>query len=527
MKKTLLILVLVMLVTASFAARKALIIGNSSYSDSPLRNPVNDARAVENLLKNLGFQTTLKTNLDRRALESAIDAFVTSLNPVDEAVFYYSGHGAQIEGENFLIPVGKVLVDETDVKYDAVSANKATDKLSRAALSIVILDACRDNPYKGARSANRGLVPMNIKSTGQYVIYSTASGQTASDGGSSQLSPFTSAFVKHANTDGITIEELMRNVVKEVRVSSNGNQIPFSYGSLEEAYFLARAVEHTERRISPVTPAPVVQTPVVPQSKQAIEIPGMAFVPGGTFTMGRTKGTGDDDEIPTRSVTLNSFYMGKYEVTQGEWEAVMGNNPSHFAGDKLPVDKVYWYELLVFCNKRSIAEGLSPVYSIRGSTDPVKWGSIPTTKNHIWDAVACSWSANGYRLPTEAEWEYAARGGSGNFDYLYSGSNVVNLVAWFEGNSSRSTQPVGSKNPNDLGLYDMSGNVWEWCWDWYGSYNDHTQSNPRGPASGSERVLRGGGWLRGSDGCRIANRNSNAPTVTYYYYGFRVCRSGL
>ncbi|MDD2332657.1 MAG: caspase family protein, partial [Candidatus Cloacimonetes bacterium] len=174
MKKYLFLLIVSVLAVSLAAERKALIIGNSAYTDSPLKNTLNDVRAVDRTLRNLGFSTVLKTDLNLRAFDSAINAFVTSLKPIDEVVFYYSGHGAQIEGENFLIPVGKVFEGEEDVRYDAVSANKTTEKLGKAALSIVVLDACRDNPYKASKSGNKGLVPMTVKSSGQYVIYATA-----------------------------------------------------------------------------------------------------------------------------------------------------------------------------------------------------------------------------------------------------------------------------------------------------------------------------------------------------------------
>ncbi len=255
---------------------------------------------------------------------------------------------------------------------------------------------------------------------------------------------------------------------------------------------------------------------------------GMVFVEGGSFTMGRTKGSGDRNELPKHKVTLDSFYMGKYEVTQSEWQAIMGSNPaSRFGvGDDYPVYNVSWYAVLKYCNLRSMAEGLTPVYTISGSTDPANWGNIPTTDNEIWNAVICNWNANGYRMPTEAEWEFAARGTTNKPDYLYSGSNDVNAVAWYDGNNLPSgSKPVGTKAPNSLGLYDMSGNVWEWCWDRYGSYSSSSNSNPTGPASGSYRVIRGGNWYISANVCRVANRYSYYPNFSSDYFGFRLCRA--
>jgi formylglycine-generating enzyme required for sulfatase activity len=229
-------------------------------------------------------------------------------------------------------------------------------------------------------------------------------------------------------------------------------------------------------------------------------------VEGGTFKMGSANG--EDDERPVHEVTVKSFYIGKYEVTRKEWVEVMGNNPSNWKGDNLPVEQVSWYEAVEFCNKLSVKEGLAPAY--RGSGD----------------SITCDFSASGYRLPTEAEWEYAAKGGNRDAIYYeYSGSNSVDSVAWYSGNSGNRTHPVGTKQPNSLGIYDMSGNVWEWCWDWYGNYSGGAQSNPRGASSGSSRVGRGGGWDYSASSVRSAYRGSGTPSSRYSSMGFRVARS--
>ena len=258
-------------------------------------------------------------------------------------------------------------------------------------------------------------------------------------------------------------------------------------------------------------------------------IDGMVYVPGGTFTMGDTRGQGSSDELPTHSVTLNSFLIGKYQVTQGEYQAVMGSNPasSYGVGSNYPVYYVSWYDAITYCNLRSINEGLTPVYSISGSTNPANWGSIPSSDNATWNAAICNWNANGYRLPTEAEWEYAARGATNSPDYLYSGSDTIGNVAWYDGNSGSGTHPVGGKAANGLEIYDMSGNVYEWCWDWYDAsyYSSRASNNPKGPASGSYRVLRGGSWGSNDYFCRVAFRFNYSPASRSYYIGFRVCRS--
>lgn len=202
----------------------------------------------------------------------------------------------------------------------------------------------------------------------------------------------------------------------------------------------------------------------------------MVYVEGGTFTMGATSeqgGNAYNDETPTHSVTLSPYYIGKYEVTQLQWKSVMGNNPSYFKGDNLPVESVSWDDVQEFISKLNAA----------------------TDKK--------------YRLPTEAEWEYAARGGRKGQGCKYSGGNDVATVAWYTSNSGSKTHPVGQKQPNELGVYDMSGNVWEWCADWYGSYSSSSQTNPTGPSSGARRVLRGGSWYSDAGCCRVSYRNND------------------
>ena len=204
----------------------------------------------------------------------------------------------------------------------------------------------------------------------------------------------------------------------------------------------------------------------------------MMYVKGGTFTMGGTSEQGSDacdDEKPTHRVTLSTYYIGKYEVTQALWKAVMGNNPSNWKGDNLPVEKVSWNDCQDFIRKLNALTG----------------------KN--------------FRLPTEAEWEFAARGGNNSRGYKYAGSNNIGDVAWYGGNSGSKTHAVGTKSPNELGIYDMSGNVWEWCQDWKGSYSSASQTNPTGASSGSYRVLRGGSWFYYAWRCRSSHRNGGTP----------------
>lgn len=242
---------------------------------------------------------------------------------------------------------------------------------------------------------------------------------------------------------------------------------------------------------------PPVQV-AVPMSDLTITANGVSFamkpVEGGTFQMGSNDSEAYDWEKPVHSVTVSSFYMAETEVTQALWKAVMGTEPTYNGGwetqygrgNNYPAYRVSWNDCQEFIRKLNSLTG----------------------KN--------------FRLPTEAEWEYAARGGNKSNGCKYAGSNSIGSVAWYDDNSGSSTHEVRTKSPNELGLYDMSGNVWEWCQDWYGNYSSGSQTNPQGPSSGSGRVLRGGGWDGIAATCRVTNRDSSAPDRRIISNGFRV-----
>ena len=235
---------------------------------------------------------------------------------------------------------------------------------------------------------------------------------------------------------------------------------------------------------------------------------------------------GRSNEKPVHQVTVSSFFIGKYEVTQKEWRDVMGTNPSFFKGDDLPVEKVSWYDALEYCNNRSSKEGLTPCYTIdKNKHDPNNKDPNDILK---W-IVSVNWKANGYRLPTEAEWEYAARGGNRSNGYIYSGSDHIGSVAWYNINSGRKTQAVGTKQANELGIHDMSGNVYEWCWDWYDKeyYKESPSSEPIGAGSGRYRVIRGGCWENSESFryCRVTDRSGSDFGFSGDRIGFRVSKA--
>ena len=275
-----------------------------------------------------------------------------------------------------------------------------------------------------------------------------------------------------------------------------------------------------------------------PETKEIQTVPeGFVLVEAGTFQMGSNEGL--ESNKPVHEVTITTpFYMGKYEVTQAEYEKYCsdgGSSPSsdYGDGDNYPAYYVSWYDAIVYCNKRSMAERLTPCYSISDSTNPDEWGSVPTSSNDTWNSVECNWNANGYRLPTEAEWEYAARAGDNTVDSLtYSGTSDVDELgdyAWYyDSANDNTTHEVGTKLHNAFGLCDMSGNVWEWCWNWFTwSYDTEAEggSDPTGTSAGSHRVYRGGGWAYFSDGCAVSYRGGCTPYGRYSDLGFRVVRA--
>ncbi len=257
---------------------------------------------------------------------------------------------------------------------------------------------------------------------------------------------------------------------------------------------------------------------VVVQAQSNIPpLPQMITVEGGEFTMGCSKKDApcDKDERPAHTVKLNTFLISKYEVSTAEYRQFAAETKTKLPTtewkmqDNLPITNVLWEEAVLFCNWLSTKQGLKPAYIRKGNL------------------FECDFSANGFRLPTEAEWEFAARGGKKSLGYAFSGSDDLTNIAWVKANSNGAPHPYGTKMPNELGIHDMSGNVWEWCWDWHNMdyYKMENYNNPKGPINGEKKIVRGGSWDSVSSYARLSNRISTSTDTTYPFYGFRVVRS--
>ncbi len=539
------------------AKRLALVIGNDHYQHvSTLRNAVSDAQAMAAALERAGFQVILKTDISLDTFKQAIRQFKASLSGGDQALFFYAGHAVEIQNVNYLLPISIRKENDEQVKDDSFPLQRLLDDLreQKVGFALTIIDACRTNPFGGGtdgRSIGGKLGLAAQPASGQMILFSAGTGKEALD----RLSPqdnhpngvFTRVFLQEMQTPGTSVQQLLFNVRSRVLALTDKRQNPALYDESagSDFYFYPAAPPPVPSVAAVVSAAPTKtaeqiedefweaiknssdarnferyrQTypsgrylglaalkieqlrpvaPVVRPIRLAYE-PDMVPIPSGSYTMGCSRslllvGSRDsdcsDDEKPEHTVNLERFELGKYEVTQGQWKAVMGSNPSSFkdCGDTCPVENVSWDEIQTFIQKLNAQTGKT------------------------------------YRLPSEAEWEYACRAGQSS---NYCGGDNVDSVAWYTSNSGNKTHPVGGKQSNVWGLYDMSGNVWEWVQDSY--HSDYKGAPSNGNAwEGSRadaRVLRGGSWNNNPQDVRAALRIRNVATVRGLNVGFRLART--
>jgi formylglycine-generating enzyme required for sulfatase activity len=635
-------------------ARVALVIGNSAYEGAVLKNPVNDARGVAEALRACKFEVTTLTDATKRQMDDAIAAFGERIRGGAVGLFYFAGHGVQVSGKNYLIPIGAKLAQEVDAKYQGVDVGEVLDRMDTAknGLNILILDACRNNPF--ARSWHRGLGGEGLAQvkapTGSLISYATAPGSTAADG-EGEHGIYTEALLKEMQKPGESLLEVFQKVRERVLQQSRREQVPWESNSTVGDFYFVPLVKHptgpTEAQLEATVwegiqdsrkahdfesfltkfpngnfaelakaklanlkrasenivvsnlaePWKALQRdkletqaeyaarvaslgavkvgmaaisvdnydadrrllvlpirvdawaePYVKRSKVVVEVDRaqmralvsvgalvtvaarftvkdgqaragalvlstslgvllpppptrnaqgrpeiqveaegvlltLVEIPAGSFQMGTAGDTGDERQ---HEVTIShAFWLGKFPVTQGQWQAVMRSNPSCFKGAGLdaPVESVSWEDARNFLSKLNEMQ-----------------------------------SQFTFRLPTEAEWEYACRAGTTGETY-----GPMDAIAWYHDNSGETTHPVGQKQPNAFGLYDMLGNVWQWCQDWHREiyYLFSPPVDPPGPSIGPSRVFRGSAWDVKAKHVRSAIRNYAPPDVCAAGLGFR------
>jgi len=556
--------------------RLALVIGNADYqSTTKLTNPSNDATDMAATLKTLGFEVLSGTNQSKREMEALIRQFGEKLaKQGGVGLFFYAGHGIQYRGGNYLVPVEANIPAEDEIEYASINLGFLLNKMEAAQnnLNIVILDACRNNPF--ARSwrnyrdigDNIGLAKVTPP-TGTIMLYATQPGNVASDG-SGRNGLFTESLLQQIKKPNVEFDAMVKALARDVSEKSGKKQLPWKEGIvLGDFYFAgaqtveidrnaaereawnqikdstnrsdfvlfiesfpngiyagqakakwqqvwwnsiknssrstdfndflkqfptgqyAEAAKFALKRLESGTTT--VSSPINPTNSSGVKAGtlisnklGMkfAYIPPGSFQMG------ESGDIHTVTIS-QGFYLGSTEVTQTQWVSVMFNNPSSFNNcDNCPVENVSWEDVQAFIKK----------LNDRGDGK--------------------------YRLPTEAEWEYAARAGSTTKYSFGDGEGSLGSYAWYDANSGSRTHDVATKQPNAWGLYDMHGNVWEWVQDWYGDYPNGAVTNPRGATTGSDRVFRGGSWGSSAMILRSAGRSADAPLVRDQFLGFRLVR---
>jgi hypothetical protein len=485
--------------------RLALVIGNDDYENAPLMNPVNDARDMKAALEQVGFRVIYRENADLAVMERAVHEFIRDLSENAVGLVYYSGHGAQVDGSNYLIPVKSSIHSKSELKARAYDVAIILDEMEAAGnrINIVILDACRDNPFKNVKGVGDGLTLMSAPS-GSLVAFATAPSSVADDKPSGQNSLYTKYLKQYLVQPNLKIQDMFVKV-REAVEAEDPDQVPWEYSSLTGNFCFAGCPGggyDAVNTIAPLRQAPgpdslrvevsfweSIRNSNYPRDFKAY----LKKYPDGQFALlARNRLKQPESPAPARQTIVEAsvsskdcgycpemlklpalgISIGKYEVTQDQWRAVMGNNPSHFSfcGGFCPVEYVSWDDAQRYIQRLNQLTG-----------------------KH-------------YRLPSGDEWYAACQAGSGK---EYCGSNDIEAAAWYGDNSRGKTHPVGEKIPNAWGLYDMSGNVWEWT-------SSCKESNC------ALRRARGGSWLDKPSRVSSAYHYNFGATVHYHDLGFRV-----
>ncbi|MBF0179520.1 MAG: SUMF1/EgtB/PvdO family nonheme iron enzyme [Magnetococcales bacterium] len=532
--------------TAALANPKqvALVIGNGDYQHATrLPNAANDAQAVQQALLEKGFNVIFRKNASRAEMNDAIDEFIGKLSSDSIALFYYIGHGVQVRNNNYLIPVELRAEKENHIIHNGIEMTRLVDQLSevQAKFSLVILDACRENPFKRdgrALGGEQGLAPPINSADGIMMVYSAGVNQSSKEPAGSGNGLFTNEFVQALQEPGASAKGVVENVKQRILVKTKASgalQTPTIYdqssgtfqfslpadGKLtvtleppapavnREALFWQSAqasgdpaqmqayvqkypkgehVREAQARIRELSakpaPAPVAAAPL---GTVAVSWNDFVRVPGGTLTLA-CDAANCRNAAKSPSVTVESFEIGKYEVTQGQWREVMGSNPSRFAscGEGCPVEQVSWQDVQAFLARLN-ASG-------RGR----------------------------FRLPTEAEWTFACRSGGG--DEGFCGGGDADTIGWHQGNARSGPRPVGQKSANRLGIHDMTGNVAEWTCSEHGKFDDGWNVHARCSDKETQKVTRGGSWADDRGHLLAASRGIGDPHTKNFTLGLRLVR---
>ncbi|MDF7821817.1 SUMF1/EgtB/PvdO family nonheme iron enzyme [Runella sp. MFBS21] len=487
--------------------RLALVIGNAAYSGNALANPINDARAVRDALRRLGFTVQYYENVGKTNMEEALIQFTKDLNRHNVGLFYFAGHGFESKDKvNYLMSTditsstNEVLAKEKSLNLDAVIESM---RIANSHTNLLVIDACRNNPFRAwNRDGTQGLATVSPPA-GTVVFFASSPGQTADDNRGGKNGLFTEEFLQQLETPNLELTQVLKNTGRAVYRRS-GNQLPAITGTLlDDFYFTHTAI--TNNMPEPV-PTPKREEPAPKSQSADMELHQMVYVEGGSFMMGDNNGL--DAEKPVTKIRLSSFRISAHETTVAQFRRyceessrTMPQQPD-WSSDDHPVINVSWDDAMGYC----------------------EWLTRKTGLKH--------------RLPTEAEWEYAARGGKKSLNTQYAGSSALDDVGWYKNNSQSKAHPVGKKRPNELGLYDMSGNAREWCSDWYYSLwpRFHLQYHKKNPVN-TEKVfewsmhsLRGGSWY--CHDLRLSDRYYNNEAYKYEKsnnvdIGFRVVATSL
>ncbi|MDF7821837.1 SUMF1/EgtB/PvdO family nonheme iron enzyme [Runella sp. MFBS21] len=492
--------------------RLALVVGNSAYLGQALPNAANDATDMAAMLRSLGFEVILKQNLNQTEFEDVVSDFTQRLKNYAVGLFYFAGHGFEASDNlNYLMSIEvRSGLNETLAKRKSLCLNDVMHGMKEAnsRTNIMLVDACRNNPFRGwDRNTGSGLGAVNAPS-GTIAFFAASPGQTASENAGQRNGLFTQELLKQLRQPNLELISIFKNTARAV-TGKNTRQTPYQAGFITDDFYF----KPTD------TPTPDTPAKREEPAKPVVDLEPIAMVrvEGGSFMMGSNESTVTK---PIHRVTLSSFWMAKYETTLEEFEKFV-----EATGYQTDAEKNGWSSCYPNYEKKA---GVNWKCDVSGNLRPRSEYNHPVIHVSWNDAVAyCQWlshkTGRTYRLPTEAEWEYAARGGQQSRGRMYAGSNSLEEVGWFTENTNDSgTRAVGQKGANELGLYDMSGNVWEWCNDWYGAYTGSADSNPTGPASGSLRVLRGGSWYETPEWIRVAIRINRPPSLRNFLFGFRV-----